>query len=190
MHKYLDIHRKIWEEISDVKEKKYIQGKDIGKHKAMLDSYQKTIQLIRNRINQMNNYAKTRANISKRIKIDRKLGELFSYRFEDLFNTLEYIKEVWNMTLDYVNSAIRVMEGISKKAGAKGLKSIQFLVGFGVVSGFVKYLGPKGVPEIAASGILYIIGLGFVAIGINKVMGWNNKRKKYKLKFVERARKI
>jgi len=190
LHKYLDIHRKIWEEISEIKEKKIVRGRDIGEHAAKLNSYQKTIQLIRNRINQMNNYAKTRRDISERVRVDRNLNELFQYRFEDLFNTLEYIKEVWAMTLDYVNSAIRIMEGISKKAGAKGLKSIQFLVGFGVVAGVIKYMGPSGIPEIALSGILYVAGLGVVALGIDRILQWNNKRKKYKLKFIERAHKI
>lgn len=190
LHKYLDIHRKIWEEIDEVKERKFIEGKNIGEYKAKLDSYQKTVQLIRNRINQMNNYAKTRREISKKVRIDDELVDLFQYRFEDLFNTLEYIKEIWNMTLDYVNSAIRVLEGVSAKAGTKGLKSIQFLVGFGVVAGFMRYLGPQEIPDIALSGVLYIVGLGFVAIGIDKVMSWNNKRKKYRVGFVERDEKI
>jgi hypothetical protein len=190
LHKYLDIHRKIWEEISDVKDREFICGKDVGKHKRMLNSYQKTVQLIRNRINQMSNYAKTRQDISERVRIDRHLNDLFQYRFEDLFNSLEYIKEVWNMTLDYVNSAIRVMEGVEKKAGAKGLKSIQFLIGIGVITGLVRYMGPSGFPEIALEGVMYVVVLGLVAVVLDKVLRWNNKRKKYKLKFVERSEKL
>lgn len=190
LHKYLDIHRKIWEDIGSIKERKVIKGADVSKHKAMLEGYKKTVSLIKNRINQMSNYAETRQDISKKVRADEKLVDLFQYRFEDLFNTLEYIKEVWVMTLEYVDSGIHVLEGVEKKVGAKGLRSIQFLVGFGVVSGFVGYLGPSEIPEIALSGVLYIIALGFVAIGINKVMSWNNSRKEYSLRFVERSKKI
>jgi len=92
LHKYLDIHRKIWEEISAIKEKEFVAGKDVEKNKAMLDSYQKTVQLIRNRINQMSNYAKTRQDISEKVRVNKNLNDLFQYRFEDLFNSLEYIK--------------------------------------------------------------------------------------------------
>jgi len=190
LHKYLDIHRKIWEEISDIKDKESIRGKDVGKYKGMLDSYQKTVQLIRNRINQMSNYAKTRADISERARINRHLNELFQYRFEDLFNTLEYIKEVWNMTLDYVNSAIRILKDVQRKSSFKGLRSIQFLVGLGVVAGLVRYMKPGSVPEIALDGVLYVLVLGLVAMGIDRIFRWKNKRKKYKLKFVERAEKL
>ena len=190
LHKYLDIHRKIWEEISAIKESKFVRGGDIAKHKAMLDSYEKTVSLIKNRINQMSNYARTRRDISSRVNADKRLIELFQYRFEDLFNTLEYIKEVWAMTLDYVQSGIRVLEDVEKKSSFKGLKSIQFLVGLGVVAGLLKYLKPQGLPEIALSGVLFVVALGLIAMGVDKVFKWRGKRKKYKLKFIERSEKL
>jgi hypothetical protein len=190
LHKYLDIHRKIWEEIDSIGERKFVRGKDVGEYKSRLDSYQKTIQLIRNRINQMSNYAKTRRDISKKVRADGDLNSLFQYRFEDLFNSLEYIKEVWAMTLDYVNSAIRIMEDVEKEVRGKGLNSIQFLVGVGVVSGIIRYLGPTDFPEIAMSGFLYVLGFGFLAIALNKVISWYGERKKYSVSFVERAKKI
>jgi hypothetical protein len=190
LHKYLDIHRKIWEEIDEIGEKKFILGKDIGEAKSRLDSYQKTIQLIRNRINQMSNYAKTRRSISAAVNADKRLIDLFQYRFEDLFNTLEYIKEVWVMTLDYVNSGIRVLEGASSDMKSKGLDSIQFLVGVSVVSGIIGYLGPASLPEVTLSGALYVLGFGITAVILNKAIAWNNNRKKYGVSFVERSKRI
>lgn len=190
LHKYLDIHRKIWEEISAIKEGEFVRGEDISKHKAILDSYEKTVSLIKNRINQMSNYAKTRRNISSQVRADKRLVDLFQYRFEDLFNSLEYIKEVWAMTLDYVRNGIRVLEDVEKKASFKGLKSIQFLVGLGVVAGMLKYLGPQGLPEVAVSGVLFVVVLGLFAMGIDWVFKARNKRKKYKLKFIERSEKL
>ena len=190
LHKYLDIHRKIWEEIDAIGKKEFVRGKDIGDYKAKLDSYQKTVQLIRNRINQMNNYARTRRDISRKIKINDSLNDLFQYKFEDLFNTLEYIKEVWVMTLDYVNSAIRVLEDAEKGIRGKGINSIQFLIGVGIISGIIKYLGPTTFPKIALSGILYVLGFGFLALVLNKIIIWNSERKKYRVSFVERTSKL
>lgn len=190
LHKYLDIHRKIWEEISEVKEKEFIRGEDVSKHKTMLDSYQKSVQLIMNRINQMSNYAKTRMDISERVRIHRNLNDLFQYRFEDLFNTLEYIKEVWNMTLDYVNSAIRIMDDVSKKASSNGLKSIQLLISVGVIAGIVRYLKPGSGPFPDVSPLSFILGMFVVAFGFDWIIKKIAKKKKYELKFVERVKKI
>ena len=39
LEKYLDIHRVIWEEISDIKERKYIKGKEVGEVRDKLESY-------------------------------------------------------------------------------------------------------------------------------------------------------
>lgn len=190
LHKYLDIHRKIWEEISEVKEKEFIRGEDVSKHKTMLDSYQKSVQLIMNRINQMSNYAKTRMDISERVRIHRNLNDLFQYRFEDLFNTLEYIKEVWNMTLDYVNSAIRIMDDVGKKASSNGLKSIQLLISVGVIAGIVRYLKPGSGPFPDVSPLSFILGMFVVAFGFDWIIKKIAKKKKYELKFVERVKKI
>lgn len=190
LHKYLDIHRKIWEDISDIKERHDIRGKDVDDYKKKLESYKKTVQLIRNRINQMNNYAKTRAEISEKIRVDKRLNDLFAYRFEDLFNTLEYIKEVWAMTLDYVNDGVDVLNDVEKKSSSEGLKSIQLLVSLGVIAGIFRYLSENTVPKVSSTGILYIVGLGLLAYVLDLGLKWNNKRKMYNMKFVERVEKI
>src|SRR3989344_4528300 len=106
LHRYLSIHREIWEEISEIKERKFIKGKDVDFYRTQLEVYKKTIDLINNRINQMPSYARTRASLTKTLDIEKPLIDLFQYKFEDLFNTHAYIKEIWSMTKDYVNSAI------------------------------------------------------------------------------------
>ena len=55
----------MWEEISDIKERKVIKGKDVEEVRMQLDAYQKTINLISSRINQMGAYVHTRADIAK-----------------------------------------------------------------------------------------------------------------------------
>lgn len=190
LHKYLDIHRKIWEEISDIKEKEFIRGEDVDEHKAKLDSYKKTIQLIQNRINQMNNYAKTRQDISEKVSIDNNLNELFQYRFEDLFNSLEYIKEVWKMTLDYVDAGVDVLKSIEGKSSKEGIKSIQLMVSIGVIAGIVRYLNVGSIPNITSSSVLFVLSMGAIAYGIDIFVKWFAKNKKYKLKFIERSEEI
>ena len=94
------------------------------------------------------------------------------------------------MTLDYVDAGVDALKGVEEKSGKEGLKSIQFLVSLGVIVGIFRYLGEKSVPRVSSIGILYIVGLGVAAFGVDKLIKWNNKRKMYRLKFVERAEKI
>lgn len=192
LHKYLDIHRKIWEEISQIKEQENIRGKDVGPHKAKLYRYQKTIQLIRNRINQMRPYANTRKNISRELGIETKLSQLFQYRFEDLFNTLDYIREIWSMTLDYVDSGIRVLGEVESQSSSKGIHSIRLLVGVGVIMGFLNYMreGTFTSFNITYQSILFFIGFVTLGLIIDKTMKYFAKRKKYHLNFIEREEKI
>ena len=107
LEKYLNIHRNLWEEISDIKERKLLRGSEIEPIRAKLDSYQKTISLISNRINQMGSYIRTRSSIAKGSDIEEHLRKLFEFKFEVLTDTLDYIKELWKMTTDYLSSAIQ-----------------------------------------------------------------------------------
>ena len=62
MHRYLNIHRTIWEKIDDVKANVNVKGSEIVKFTSKLEGYAKTINLIDGRINQMSTYISTREN--------------------------------------------------------------------------------------------------------------------------------
>lgn len=190
LHKYLNIHRKVWEEISEIKEKKYIKGKEVEFYRAKLESYKKTIDLINNRINQMPSYSHTRASIAKYLNVEKHLIELFSYKFEDLFNTLAYIKEIWSMTDKYVNSAINIMVEISNKTTTSGIRSIQVLASIGVVTTIVGYLTRDTLPQISQIGIFYMLALIVIVLGIDFIIRKYAKNKKYELKFAETEKEI
>lgn len=190
LHKYLYIHRKIWEDIAAIKEKKKIKGKDADFYRSKLDGYQKTIKLIENRINQMDAYAKTRASLSKQLGLENDLKIHFEYKHEDLFNTLEYIKEIWKMTIDYVNSAIEIIKEIKTKATTKGIKSIQLLLSVGAVAGIVRLMNPKYIPQIDVSVAIFMIGLFGVSYLIDLFLKLRTSNKEYKLKFKERVEDI
>lgn len=60
LHRYLNIHRIIWEKIDDVKAHSKVKGSEIVKFTTKLEGYAKTINLIDGRINQMGTYLPTR----------------------------------------------------------------------------------------------------------------------------------
>lgn len=112
LHRYLNLHRIIWEKIADVKENANVSGKDIIKSSNKIDGYAKTVNLIDGRINQMSSYLKTRERL---VKDDNQLKEaldLIGYRYETLGNTLSYIKELWKMTNNYVTSARKLFSDL------------------------------------------------------------------------------
>ena len=181
LHKYLNIHRKIWEEISDIKERKFVKGKEVEFYRAKLETYKKTIDLINNRINQMPSH--TRASIAKYLNVEKHLIELFRYKFEDLFNSLEYIKELWKMTEKYVNSSIQVLVEISNKTAVSGIRSIQVLASIGVFTGIVGYLTRDSLPKVSQVGVIYLLFLAAAVLIIDTTIKLYSKNKKYEMKF-------
>ena len=190
LHKYLNIHRKIWEEISQTKEKKFIKGKEVAFYRAELERYKKTIDLINNRINQMSSYAHTRASLAKRLKVEENLYMLFQYKFEDLFSTLAYIKEIWQMTLNYVNSAINIMVEIANKNAVSGIRSIQVLASIGVITGLVTYLTRDSLPKFTQVGAIYLVSLIIIVGIVDFIIKRYAQYKKYELKFAEIEKKL
>ena len=103
LHRYLNLHRIIWEKIDAVKENAKVKGKDIVAFTSKIDGYKKTVNLIDSRINQMTTYISTREKIAKS---DNSLTEslaLIGYRYETLKNTVYYMQQIWSMTKNYLN---------------------------------------------------------------------------------------
>lgn len=190
LEKYLDIHRTIWEEISNIKEAKMIKGKDVDTIRGKLDSYQKTISLISNRINQMGAYVSTRASIARKLEIEKDLIDLFEYKFETLTDTLTYIKEIWKMTGDYLSSAIANMVEIKNQSTSNNLKSLQTITSIGVISGVLGYLSASKLPSVSLSGAIYFVILFSMTWFMNFVIVKKYQNKKYSLKFGDRAKNL
>jgi len=183
LEKYLNIHRKIWEEISVIKERNEIKASDASEYRKKLDSYQKTISLISNRINQMGTYARTRQSISKNIQLDKHLESLFQYRFEVLIDTLDYVKEIWKMTTDYVNSAIQVVVEVQNSITNKSIQSLTLITSVGVLAGLVVHLSREVYPKITVVGVSYLTLLIFAGGLLNWAVKKIQLNKKQKLKF-------
>lgn len=190
LEKYLGIHRTIWEEISSIKEAKVIQGKDVETLRGKLDTYQKTISLISNRINQMGTYVSTRSSIAKKLEIEKDLLELFEYKFETLTDTLAYIKEIWKMTGDYLASAIANMVEIKNQSTSNNLKSLQTITSIGVISGVLGYLSASKLPSVSLSGLIYFLILFGMTWLMNYIIVKKYRNKRYSLNFGERAKDL
>ncbi|MDD4931490.1 MAG: hypothetical protein PHG66_05105 [Candidatus Colwellbacteria bacterium] len=190
LEKYLDIHRTVWEEISEIKERKDISGTEVDEIRGKLDGYQKTISLISNRINQMGSYVKTRSSIAKSMKVEEYLIGFFQFKFETLIDTLDYIKEIWKMTSEYLTSSITNLQEIKNQSAARGIQSLQLITSLGVVSGILGYLSKNEVPKMTFIGTMYFAAIILVAWGANKTISHFYLKKRYNLKFGRREENI
>ncbi len=185
LSRYLDIHRTVWEEIEQIKRKKYLRGDEIGVIRSRLDGYQKTINLISNRINQMGVYVATRKSIAQSVEIEEALAKLFQYKFEVLLNTLVYVTELWEMTENYLNSAIEVVSAAQAQSTNSSIDSLRTITTVGVLSGLFGYLASSSLPRVTTVGMQYYGLLLGLTIAINALLGYIGKRRRYRISITE-----
>ncbi len=180
MHRYLNMHRIIWEKIDKVKEQVNVKGADIVKFSSTLEGYAKTVNLIDGRINQMGTYISTREKISKS---DEGLAEFLAisgYRFETLKDTLDYIKYLWDMTQTYLSSAQKLFSGLKSDVTSKSINSLTIVTSMSAGASIIGLL-TKLEPKFTIFGVIYFFVLAFLGWSVTKVMSYISKNRKYEI---------
>ena len=189
LHRYLNLHRIIWEKIDKVKENAKVKGVDIVKFNTKLEGYAKTINLIDGRINQMSTYIPTREKIAKSDKEVAEFLAISGYRYETLRDTLDYIKSLWSMTKNYVVSAQKLFSDLQSDITNKSIGSLTIVTSMGVGASLID-LFTESQPSFSLFGFVYFFALAFVGWGVNKVMGLIAKNRTYEINDVEYDRDI
>lgn len=180
LHRYLNIHRIIWEKIDAVKENAKVKGSDIVKFTTKLEGYAKTINLIDGRIKQMGTYISTREKIAKS---DKELSEFLSingYRYETLRDTLEYVNYLWNMTTNYVVSAQKLFEGIKADVTNKSVSILTIVTSLSAGASVIRLLTSTE-PKFTVYGIVYLFILLFVGWASIKLLAFIAGNRKYEV---------
>lgn len=178
LHRYLNLHRIIWEKIDSVKNSPHVKGKDILKFNSTIDGYSKTINLIDTRINQMDTYLHTREKIAKNDEDLKEFLEIMGYRYEALNDTLKYIQQLWTMTKNYVNSAKETFGDLEQRVTQKSIENLSFITSIGVGSSLMFLLST---PEITSIGLISLVVLVIAGYAIIKIMGFVYENKKYEI---------
>lgn len=189
LHRYLNLHRIIWEKIDAVKENAKVKGKDIVAFTSKIDGYKKTVNLIDSRINQMNTYIKTREKIAKS---DENLAEsldLIGYRYETLINTVSYMQQIWAMTKNYLNSAEKLFSNLESKVTEKSVNSLTIVTSMGVGASLID-LFTESAPTFSSFGVMYFFILAFVGYGVNKLMQTISQNRRYEISDIEYDKNI
>ena len=138
----------------------------------------------------MGSYVGIRETISKDLKIEEYLTNLFQYKFESLTDTHSYIKEIWQMTKDYLTTAIDIIKEIESKSVSNNILSLQIITSIGVVSGILGYLAADSLPTVTSTGLVYLLILAIIVWPINFLVKFIYKRQKYKITFPETSKNI
>jgi hypothetical protein len=182
LHRYLTIHRVIWEKIAKIKEQGSIRGTNVDALRAQLSGYEKTITLIGARIDQMSAYLRTRQKLTDSKNVDSYLRPLFQFKFETLQDTHEYIKYLWDMTKSYLSESIEVINELQAKSTKSTIASLQLITTIGVVAAILGYLGRDQWPKFTGIGLVYFVLLLTLTWLINSVVSRLYKRKRYRIK--------
>lgn len=189
LHRYLNLHRIIWERIAEVKEKGEIKGSEVGDFKDKIESYGKTINLIDTRINQMGTYIKTRESISKDNTHLAHFASVLDFKYETLSDTLDYIVDIWKMTKNYVDSALDLFKGIQAEATENSVKNLTVITSMGVGATLIGLISQK-LPVLTISGGVYFIILAVIGYAANRIMKMVSRRKMYEISEAEVVKNI
>lgn len=189
LHRYLNLHRIIWEKIADVKERKEVKGSEIIKFRGKIEGYQKTINLIESRINQMDTYLSTREKVARSEDGVNDFLGVFGYRYETLRNTLTYIKHLWSMTKNYVNSAMKLFSDLSSDITSKSISSLTIVTSMGVGASLLD-LFTESAPSFSVFGFVYFFVLALIGWSVNKLMGTVQENRKYEISDIDYDKNI
>lgn len=184
LHRYLNIHRIIWEKIDNIKDKVNVKGSEIVKFTTKLEGYSKTVNLIDGRINQMSTYISTREKIAK---ADPELTEFLAisgYRYETLRDTLNYIQYLWDMTQTHLNSAKSLFNGIKSDVTNSSVSNLTVVTSMSAGASLLGLLD-KSIPSIDFTGLFYFFILAIIGWLSTKVLSYIGTHKKYEVSDVE-----
>lgn len=181
LHHYLNLHRSIWGNIEQIKERKNIRARKVEDLRVELDNYKKTVELIEGRINQMGIYMETRSAIVEKLKIAEKLHDTLEFRYDNLKSSLDYIKSLWSMTKQYLDSATGTLLEINSLSTRNSVDALTVITSVGVIGGILTFLAKTERPAVTNVGLLYIAILLTGSLLINRVLRFGFSFFKYKL---------
>lgn len=137
----------------------------------------------------MSTYLKTRERL---VKEDDKLREsldLIGYRYETLGNTLSYMKDLWKMTKNYVDSASKLFRDLKSDVTDKSISNLTIVTSMGVGASLIG-LFTESEPSFSLFGLIYFFVLALIGFIVNKIIQRIASRRKYEINDIEYDKNI
>ena len=166
-----------------------VRGSDVIKFSTKLEAYAKTVTLIDGRIRQMSTYISTRERIAKQDKDLEEFLAISGFRYETLRNTLDYIRDLWDMTKNYVQGAQKLFDSIKQDITSSSINSLTIVTSMSAGAGILS-LFTESAPEFTSFGFVYFFVLAFVGWAATKILSKINQRRKYEISDVDYDKNI
>jgi hypothetical protein len=138
----------------------------------------------------MNTYLRTREKIAKEDPELKEFLELQGYRYETLDDTLSYIKQIWAMTKNYVNSASSLFSDLQQEITQKSVDNLTIVTSMGVGASIIGLFTATEAPSITFFGVGYFIALALIGYSVNKIMKRISENRKYHITDIEYDKNI
>lgn len=136
LSQYLNLHRNIWESINLIRESKTITIKNVPQIRYKILDHLKTLSFVRARLCQMKDILVSREQTLKKEEI-KLLDDLdLENRFKILYSEQSYIINLWDMTTEYAQGTIGLLDSLINENTQKELGFLQTISFMGVATGF------------------------------------------------------
>ncbi len=138
--KVLDLHRFIWEEVDKIKSKGKIRYRDLSLNRDTLMEINNEIIFFKSRLDQIGSVLENEtAEFGKKIA-EGKSDEIVAYlmdSFRSLSHTSSYIKNLWQMTENYVSNTFNLIDLLYQESNQKQLNVLQFIFVISAVASII-----------------------------------------------------
>lgn len=132
---YLDLHRTIWESIADFRGQETLATKDLPAIRDRLLDYRRDLAVTRGRLGQMESYLAARRSAVDATGRAEWLGTLEAYRFDKVMSATAYMKELWDMLDEYIESTVAITGLLYQENLQKEINFQQFIFLVSAVAG-------------------------------------------------------
>lgn len=135
LRQYLNLHRTMWDEISAIRESHSLRYKDFPLVRRKIMDFLKTLFFVKARLSQMHDINKARLTLLPPA-VKEELQALGLFRFENALADQEYMRDLWEMTIEYVEGTLEILESLFQENTQRELGALKFITFIGALTGF------------------------------------------------------
>lgn len=176
----LDLHRFIWDEVTQIKLSNKIKYKDLAATRDLIMEIDSEVIFFKSRIDQIEKILKVQLSKIDDKNIDSVWGNI-RMGFNSVIDSGDYIKSLWEMTNNYLNSATELVSLVYAESSKKQINALQFIfvisavasvMALGSIGGFnLSILDNSGVQLLEGEAISFSILYFFKMAGIALLTG-------------------
>lgn len=135
LYAYVRLHRRIWDKLSAIREARSLKYADFPSVRADIMGYEMTLGVVRARLAQMDDIlSERRAGEPK--GVTRILASLGMLDFGSLHASRRYVSHLWEMTDDYADGTLKLLETLYQENTQRELNALKFITLLTAITSF------------------------------------------------------